>query len=262
MANMKLEAAFGATTKLLFGKQLSGMARHDSWLSSCLIGWRECGRGERSYPVPSFGAFRFMKDSKSALLSDFGTLAGIKLDMSKPGLHSFAGEFSKKGRFVTDYSIGDNINVEHSTMFQNLAEAYKCLGAYDSKLVAYCSWSDMNEYCFGLYRTFHSKFSMRCYYSTRLSGCFEADSCYNCSGLYFCHNCENVHDSAFCFNANNLRYAIGNEIVGKEAFMEFKGRLQHWLVSRLEEKGGLNVSIFGTGFGNRMKPNKNRLAKK
>ena len=260
MENKKLEAAFGATTKLLFGKQLSGIPRHESWLSSCLIGWRECKKGGHSYPIPSFGAFRFMKDSKSAQLSDFETLAGIRLDISKPGLHSLAKEFSQKGMFVTDYSIGDNLDVEHSTMFQNLAHGYKCLGVYDSKLVAFCSWSDLNEYCFGLYRTFNSRFSIKCYYSTKLSGCFEAESCYNCSGLYFCHNCENCHDSAFCFNSNNLRYAIGNEVVGKEAFMEFKARLQHWLVSGLEKNGKLDVSVFGTGF--EMQANKNKFAKK
>ncbi|MFA5105578.1 MAG: hypothetical protein WC506_01325 [Candidatus Micrarchaeia archaeon] len=254
MANKRLEDAFHSACKLVFGRALpGGMQRYDGWLSTSLVGWRECKAGGNTYPVPSFGAFRFLKDTKSATFGLFGEMQGLKLGISKPGLGQLANELSKKGKFVTDYSIGDNLHVESSTMFQNLAEAYKCLGAYDSKLVAYCSWSDLNEYCFGLYRTFHSKFSIRCYYSTRLSGCFEAESCYNCSGLYFCHNCENCHDSAFCFNANNLRYAIGNEVVGREKFMEFKARLQEYALARLEKNCRLEESIFGRGFEKRIK---------
>ncbi len=252
MPGKKIEEAFEAATGLVFGRKLSGIARYDKWLSACLIGWREKGSGSKAYPVPSFGAFRFLRDSKSAPFPEFEEISRVRLDISSPSIGGLAREFAKKAMFVTDYSIGDNLNVEHSTMFQNLSDGYKCLGAYDSKCVAYCSWSDMNEYCFGLYRTFNSRFSIKCYYSTKLSGCFEAESCYNCSGAYFCHNCENVRDSAFCFNANNLRYAIGNVEVGKEKFLEFKARLQKYLVSELEKKGRTDESIFGRGFEKRI----------
>jgi hypothetical protein len=71
------------------------------------------------------------------------------------------------------------------------------------------------------------------------------DTSQNCTGAYFCHNCENVHDSMFCFNAKNLRYAIGNAEVGKEAFERAKRMLLAEITSSLEKTGDYERSIYG-----------------
>ena len=48
----------------------------------------------------------------------------------------------------------------------------------------------------------------------------------------------------FCFNVKNLRYAVGNVVVGKEAYLEIKKRVLASIVSELEKTKRLRYDIF------------------
>ncbi|MBS3069270.1 hypothetical protein J4441_02805 [Candidatus Micrarchaeota archaeon] len=245
MINKKLDAAFGTASMLLFAAPLSPFSKYAQWLSSGLPPGRAVKAGDTDCFVPNYGVFRFISDGRVAAPREFEDIGGIKLKIAGADALQLAKRFHDTVKFVVNYSAGSNLAVSSSTMFKNCSNAHACVGTFDSKFIAYCSWSDFNEYCFGVYRTFYSQHCIKCYFSSRLRSCFEVDSCNNCSGLYFCHNCENVHDSAFCFNASNMRYAIGNQIVGREKFLLFKSQLQKVIIEKLEKDSTLGISIFG-----------------
>jgi hypothetical protein len=117
--------------------------------------------------------------------------------------------------------------------------------AYHAKDCAYSCWPRDCDHMFGIDATRNSSFCIHCYNSYRLSRCFEADTSQDCTGCYFIHNCENVHDSMFCFNVKNLRYAIGNAEVGKEAFEKAKKLLLAEITGSLEKTRDCKQSIYG-----------------
>ena len=114
-----------------------------------------------------------------------------------------------------------------------------------------CTWPRNSEHCYGSARVFMCSFVIRCFNSLKLSRCLECDCSRDCTGAYFCHNCENVHDSMFCFNAKNLRYAIGNAEVGREAFERAKKMLLSEIAASLEKTHDYKRSIYNiSGKGN------------
>ncbi|MFH1471109.1 MAG: hypothetical protein ABIF01_05145, partial [Candidatus Micrarchaeota archaeon] len=113
-----------------------------------------------------------------------------------------------------------------------------------TKLSAFCFSPRSCDYSFGCREGRHTSFCVNSHYSTKVTRCFEIDSCSNCTGCYFCHNCENVHDSMFCFNVKNRRYAVGNVEVGREKFLEVKNVLLDWVNQKLEEKRELDLDIY------------------
>jgi hypothetical protein len=140
-----------------------------------------------------------------------------------------------------------NTNNIHVPIQINASNNYMVSNIPFGKDCAYCTWPRNSEHCYGSARTFQCSFVIRCFNSLKLSRCLECDCCRDCTGAYFCHNCENVHDSMFCFNAKNLRYAIGNAEVGKEAFEQAKKMLLAEITSSLEKTGDCKRSIYSIG---------------
>jgi hypothetical protein len=56
-----------------------------------------------------------------------------------------------------------------------------------------------------------------------------------------------VRDSIFCWNSKNLRYAVGNTVLGQEKFVQAKLMLVDFVLSELESGGGLGFDIFEIG---------------
>jgi hypothetical protein len=63
----------------------------------------------------------------------------------------------------------------------------------------------------------------------------------------FCHNVNNVHSSLFCFNTKNLRYAIANTVVGKEAYDKARKLLCDYLYAKLAKEKKLDIDIYNVG---------------
>jgi hypothetical protein len=102
-----------------------------------------------------------------------------------------------------------------------------------------------SEHIFGGYfRILNCQFCINCYHPTNLKGCFEVDASHYCRDSYFCHNCENIDNGILCFNAKSLRYAVGNQEVGKGEYSRIKKMLLDRINSQLEEKNSLDFSIF------------------
>jgi hypothetical protein len=242
----KVQQAFDKASLLLFGQQLGQLGKYEEWLFRHVpLGRMVKSKGKTLF-VPDFGGiFKHLPDNliippeyfdevgkQSAVLEKGETLSSIRAKM---------GVFA---RYVTDVAEGNNFDTAQCTFFKNLVHGYKVIASYDNKCMACSSWSDFSEYCFGLYRTFHSNFCINCYHSNKLTCCFEMDGCNSCSYSYFCHNCENLQDCILCFNVKNLQYAVGNVVVGREKFMQVKKELQGALVSELKATHKVERSLY------------------
>ena len=100
---------------------------------------------------------------------------------------------------------------------------------------------------FGSFKSFDCHFSINCYNSKSVNRSLEVDFCKNCSDVMFCHNCDDVRDSLFCFNTKNKRYAVSNQVVGKEAYQEVRAKLVEYILIKLEKEKALDFDIFNMG---------------
>jgi len=186
-----------------------------------------------------------MPRERAAGLDSLAFLAAKKIEISeKDSMAGISRKLPGISYYVCEFSEGRNIDVEESSLYNDLSSSYRIVDCFYSKYIAYDFLCDYNEYTFGCSRTFNSKFSIHCYNSHRMNNSFEADACTNCSGVMFCHNCEHVFDSLFCSNVKNKRYAIANVEVGREKFLAAKKLLTDYVLEALAAKHSLPFDIF------------------
>lgn len=242
-----MDIAFSKTTKLLFGKELSPIDDYEEWLLRRLPKGEVCDSRTSRNKVyfPNYAVFKDIPKDRLSDLSFLKELGERKISLSpEDRLKEISQKLERNSLFIVEFVSGKNQDVVDSTIYQNLYHAYKIVDCFDSKYIAYTFWVDNNEYLFGSKRTFNSKFSIHVYNSRKIMTSFEIDSCTNCSSSMFLHNCENVHDSLFCFNSKNLRYAIANQVVGREIYLEVRKMLSDKILQDLSKKGYFDLDIF------------------
>lgn len=248
----KAEEAFSETTRLLFGRGLRGLARYDAWLMRRIPrGERaNCSMSGRELWFPGHALFEKMPRGMVVSGNLLGEVSGRRIALGEgTGLAEVCRELKKISSYIIEFSEGTNTDVAESTVYLNLAHAYRCIDCFNSKNMGECFFIDDSEHLFGSYCAAFARFSIHVYNSNRVAMCFECDSCRDCSGLMFCHNCENVRDSLLCSNAKNMQYALLNRKVGKEKYESFRRMLTEYILRELEEKAFLEEDIFNIGCG-------------
>ncbi len=249
-----VEEAFKSTSKILFGFQLSGgLDTYSSWLgayihpteflNSCLSG--------RRIALTHYSNYNILPHERMVSLEEAYFL-GERLSLSKEDALSLDlnNAHKKIGKLVyiaSEWSEGSKSNLTDCNIYIDAVDCYRVAGAIYSKKCGYCFWPKSSESCFGSDTLFSSSSCIRCYYSTKLSRCFELDSCSNCSDCYFSHNIENCAECMFCFNVKALKYAIGNVQYPKEEYLRLKKLMLGDIFQRLEKDKKLDVNIFNLG---------------
>ena len=249
------EAAFQKTSSLLFGAKLRGIDSYSSWLTR---------NGESMLRAKSAASGRKILFFKSALSPvhlpiltravterealELGKTARVSLEdaegLALANAHRVIGSLAF---FNMEFEEGTNTCLTECSTTIESSLSYRSGAMVYSKYCGYIFYPRSCEHMFGGNQLFDCSFCIKCYHSVKLTRCFECDSCRTCSDSYFCHNCEGLQDSMFCFNAKNLRYAIGNAEVGREKYLEIKGKLLAGIAGRLEKGHDLNLSIYNIG---------------
>ncbi len=250
----KIEEAFSATTKILFGRALGGgVDAYGEWLAQSTHKTSKCisAASGRELTLPAHANFPLLP--KNRLLSDdeaheFEEKNGISREEAEElGLENAHKIISKLAFFNVEEDTGTNSNIIESTYLFDSTSVYRSSVAVYSKCIAYSFWPRSCEFLFGCDSPFDSSHDIHCYSCTNLTRCFELDCCGYCSDCYFCHNCENLTECMFCFNTKNLKYAIGNVEVGREKYMEVKKMVLAEIVAKLEKDKKLDLDIYNVG---------------
>ncbi|MFA5105782.1 MAG: hypothetical protein WC506_02360 [Candidatus Micrarchaeia archaeon] len=247
----KIESAFASTMQLMLGKKLTrGIDAYGPWLASHTRGFDRCksaASGKDIY-LAHYGNYTDLPRNRLLTLEEakaFGHDAKIGLaDAEGMGIASAGEKISKIAFFNSDIADGQNPNDIECTINIDAANCYRAVCSVYSKYAAYSFWPRSSEHVFGCDTVFDSAFCVNCYNSVNLKRCLEMDSCNGCSDCLYCHNCENLANSMFCFNAKNLKYAIGNVEIGREAYMKIKAVVAGQLWQELEKTGKARRGIF------------------
>ncbi len=244
----KVEEAFAATTKLLFGKPLAPLSRYSEWIKQRVPPAKAVPSafGSGTAYVPEYGFFRKVplknmvpyEEQAEAAKKNIGNIGGNET------VASIAGKLPSFAYFVPGFMEGTNINVQDCSGCIDCRDLKNCYDPFTSKRSAYVHSIMDSDSIFGMFRTIGSSFSLHCYNAYYVQRCFEMDHAKTCADSYFCHNVENLSDCMFCFNVKSKRYAIGNVELGKEKYMQLKSQLVGEMATMLEKDGNLTFDIY------------------
>jgi hypothetical protein len=246
----RIEHEFSQTSNLILGTRLEGIDKYSAWLSHNIYAVKKAKSaisGGEIYTSKLLFSELAPKDRLigAAEAPDAGAQLMLPAEEAVAlSLANVRGVIGKIAFFCCERKIGTNTNNIDVPIQINSSNCYSVSNIPFGKDCAFCTWPRNSEHCYGSARVFECSFIIRCFNSLKLSRCLEMDCCRECSGSYFCHNCENVHDSMLCFNAKNLKYAIGNAEVGKEAFERAKKMLLAEITSSLEKTHDCTRSIY------------------
>lgn len=247
----RIEQEFSKVCALVLGAPLAGgIDKYAAWLSRNIYEVKKAKSalsGEEIYT--SRLLFSELAPKDRLIGADEAPEAGEQLKLAEDEAAALdfgnaRGKIGKIAFFCCERKIGTNTNNIKVPIQINSSNCYSVSNIPFGKDCAFCTWPRNSEHCYGSARTFMCSFVIRCFNSLKLSRCLECDCSRDCTGAYFCHNCENVHDSMFCFNVKNLRYAIGNAEVGKEAFERAKRMLLAEITGSLEKTHDYKRSIY------------------
>jgi len=246
----KVEEAFSSTCRIVLGKEHKNIKRFGPWLLKRAFAVKKV-IGARGTPTYKVGMLPTIKEMPADRLvtNDEGMEAAKKPISITPGealsLREALARVAKNALFSVEFNDGMNDRCVDTPHMYGGSNNYKILDTTDSKYSAYSSAVIKSEHIFGGYfRLLQSQFCINIFDSTNLKGCFEVDCSYSSRDSYFCHNCENVNDAMFCFNAKALQYAFCNQAVGRQEYLRLKKILLDYVNRELEEKNGLEESVF------------------
>ncbi|MFA5929387.1 MAG: hypothetical protein WC861_00730 [Candidatus Micrarchaeia archaeon] len=248
----KVQTAFDEACSIVLGRKIGNLRDFGGYLTRHIrnISSMKSAASDEKVFVGGYSIDMAMaKSGRAVKLSELYELCQPR--QAPENLLAGKATLSDIGRLIDPVAV---FSTEEYSLTSNAAECSTvhygnnvlcCSRAYHAKDCAYSCWPRDCDHMFGCDATRNSSFCFHCYNSYKLTRCFEVDTSQNCTGSCFCHNCENVHDSMFCFNVKNLRYAIGNAEVGKEAFERAKKILLAEINSSLERTHDYKRSIYG-----------------
>jgi hypothetical protein len=249
-----IEKAFAATSGVILGRPLSGLADYAQWLERHTLKAIRRKSALSSSPtwIPDMlynkGIMHRMAEEGEALALGARSIRREELDSLTI---SNAGKKLMEIKTITaNCSVGQNPGMEECALCGDSSNCYKSAACMKAKCCAFSFWPRQSEYAFGCSYLFSSKFCINCYYSLGLTRCFEMSDCTNCSDCYFCNNCEGLQHCMFCSGVKSLKYAIANQEVGKEKYAEVKKLALERICAELERKKDFRIDIYNLGCPN------------
>jgi hypothetical protein len=249
-----IDAEFSKTAKLLLGTELRGMDLHKDWLerhTHPVEDRASIASGERITMAPRLTAIPEIPHDRIVTMAQARALGELTkmepADVEKISLANVHEKLGKLAFLPVAFYEGTNMNIIEGATSIDSSSCYRSSGTVYSKFCAYMFYTRNGERLFGCEQVFDSSFCINCYYSNKLTRCFECDSCRGCADCLFCHNCENVQDSMFCFNVKNMKYAIGNAEVGRENYLVIKKMVLSEIGGKLQKEHDLKLDIYNAG---------------
>ncbi|MFH1448136.1 MAG: hypothetical protein ABIG39_04695 [Candidatus Micrarchaeota archaeon] len=247
----KVEKAFAATSRIVFGKDVGPLSKLEGWLGKhrSRIEEKRTPFGRHTHTSSLYSFMRDIDDARFVTgeeAMELGKLS-IKLDEEGIGLRELVEKASKIAYYSPEIITGRCQNVIETPIAVSSVNVYRIDDSTNGKNSGVSTLVLNSEYIFGSYRAVNSKFCINCYHSLDLSNCFEMDSCSHSRNSMFCHNCENLDNCMFCFNTKTKRYAIGNVEVGRERYMRIKEMIVKLVLESLERTGDFRWDIYNIG---------------
>ena len=257
--NSKLEEAFTSTSSVVLGAPLKEIDSYAGWLSRHTIVPRDSMSvlSKTELRVSDYPAMKELPGNR-LVTQEEALVLGEKLKAPESlalsaSLSNASGILEKIAYFPPERRLGNYKNLVACQWGSESNDCYRTVVASHDKLCGYNAWPRSSENIFGSGIVYHSGFCFKCFDGVELKRCFEVDSARGCSDTWFSHNVEGMKNSLFCFNTKSKRYAVCNAEIGKEQFDEVKKMVQEWVISELQERKTVPVSVYDIACGRKIR---------
>lgn len=246
----RLEEAFSNASSVVLGARLSGIDNYAQWLSRSTVVTRDAASvlSNTILQVSGYPIFRDLPKNR-IVTQEEASLLGERLRapdklVQSASLSNAVEIMDGIAYFPPERRLGTYKNLVACQWGAASSDCYRTVVASHDKCCGYSAWPRNSEHIFGSGLVFNSEFCFKCNDCVNLKRCFEMDSARECSDSWFCHNVEGMQNSLFCFNTKSKRYAVGNAGVGKEQFEKVKRMVQDYVLSELQKKKSVPISIY------------------
>ena len=251
-----LDRRFRASCRLLLGAEVGCLEDYSGWLSrdyEPLSSHKSSASGKAVPFVSPFYASGSRRISFDEV--DFGKkFSPLTLNEMKD-IDSIAQALGERVQYCGGQVLGNCGFVEGSTDITESFYVYKSAKVAFSKHIAYCTFGSISEDMFGVYSfgtSSHCIGGTSIMYSKR---CLELSRSEYCSDSYFSHGLTSCSDCMFSFHLKNKKFAIGNCVLSREAYLKKKAELLSQMRGELESKKMLpQVLEFFSGASRPKKP--------
>ncbi len=233
----ELEKRWAQACKLVLGGEIGEMKRYEGWLSA-LPDRVYTAKSAISGKEVAFSTDYYPKTARKISFDEADFLekpAPLDIDDIKD-IDSLVNAVRERVSYCGNVVLGNSSHVVGSTNITDSHYVYRTSRSGDSKYLAYCSMSRLSESCFGVASPGESQHLIVGNSTYRAKRGLELWMAANTSDSYYVFYTNNCSDCIFCFNAKNLRYAIGNIVLGKEKYAKVKGALLEQFRDELEAK--------------------------
>ncbi len=233
----ELNKKWKLTSKLIFGDEVGELNDFEDWLSDSLELTYSQKSAISGKPV-TYSSDKYSKDSKWISFEevDFSKkFEPLELDSLKD-IDSIAQAIRDRIYYTGNVVLGNSGFIEKSSNISDSWYCYNSTRTGDSKYVAYSNLARLCECVFGTSAPGESSYCIRCNDTYRVKRCFElwqSVSSFDCLYVFSVSGCS---DCMFSFNLRSKRYAIGNQVLDRDKYLNIKSSLLEQMRSELKTK--------------------------
>lgn len=221
---MDLNSVFIGTSRVLFGREIGGLAQFEPYLAETSQRQRTLGKSSISGKEVHFSRPYYAKGAKCAGLDEINEgKAALGMNDIKD-IDSLLAALSEQ-MYCGNKNIGMNANVQKSDTCTDCQDLLDCGQMLSCRQVAHSYAIREGEALFGCNWCGETSFGMRSggmFFSKR---CFESYLGVKCFDTYFCMNMRSCSDCLFSFNQVSKNRMIGNRALPKEKYDALKKKL-------------------------------------
>lgn len=228
-AYSKIDGAFKSLTKVLLGGEVGELGDFRGYLEGfgtrnskreSFLGGGEVNLACTHYPADA----RFITHGE---VGEYGKrILGEPFEIDNlKDIDSLFGEARERIAYCGNKHLGNTQFTYGSDTVFDSAYVLDSKEILNCEYVAYSDNARHGKYKFGCSYEAESSFVMRCVACGWNTRALEGHIIFYCSDVYFVFQMENCSDCMFSFNQKSKRHMIGNIELGKEKYLELKGKL-------------------------------------
>ncbi|MCX6778348.1 MAG: hypothetical protein NT157_05705 [Candidatus Micrarchaeota archaeon] len=230
-----LNKAWKSTTKVLFGQEVGELRDFEEWLNEYVQPPRveHSEAGDDVY----LSIVDYSKKAKFIGLDqlDMGkTFEPLDINEIKD-IDSIVEALQERFHYTGNVILGNSQFVEKSSNVVDSSFVYRSILVNDSKYIAYCDTTKMQEYSFGTYADAESQHAIKCTEGHRNRRYFECHTTYLSSDCYYSANLQSCADCMFSFGAEAKMHLVGNMELPKDKYLALKSKLVSEIADTLKK---------------------------
>jgi hypothetical protein len=219
-----LNAAWKSTCKILLGQEIGELQEYEKFLKRYIVPLKKTkstfSGKDIAYGAPYSPKAKFISEDEMGLL----TPAPLGTNDIKD-IDSLFNAVAERFHYAGNKQGGQIKDVVQSEDVSDAFFVYDSRDIFRSENIGYCQMIVEMKYVFGCCWGTKCNFAINTTEFFQSNRLFESTLVTNTADAFYSYNCNNCQEVMFCINQKSTRYAIGNNSLPKDKYLELKKKL-------------------------------------